>query len=40
MIDAPVQIAQPQAKKREFSNRAHRWMFLAVAITGLFHSLW
>jgi len=35
MIDAPVQIAQPQAKKREFSNRAHRWMFLAVAITGV-----
>jgi len=35
MIDAPVQIAQPQAKKREFSNRAHRWMFLAVVITAV-----
>src|SRR6266478_7381544 len=34
MIDTPVQIVQPQAEERQFINHAHRWMFLAVAITA------
>lgn len=35
MIDAPVPIAQSQAEEPRHSNDTYRWMFLAVAITGV-----
>jgi NitT/TauT family transport system permease protein len=34
MSDAPVSILQSQAEKRQSINPAHRWIFLAVAITA------
>jgi NitT/TauT family transport system permease protein len=34
MIDAPVQIVQPQGEEQGSINHALRWMFLGVGITG------